>query len=395
MTAPEGSFYSAEDADSEGEEGKFYLWTHDEIRKVLSQEEAVIGMKIFNISKSGNFPDEGAGGKSGRNILFLTKSINEVASELGVSSPELPTQLEAIRKKLFDYREKHTHPHKDNKILTDWNSLMIAAMAKASKVLNEPKYSSTAIYAANFILNNLQARNGRLLHEHGNSPAQLIGNADDYAFLIYGMLELYEAVFDVNFLKTAIKLNNDVILHFWDQKVGGFYFTADDGEKLPVQQKEIYDGAIPSGNSVAVLNLLWLGRITANDDFEDKAVKTGQSFYSDVGNLPSAHSQILVALDFSLCPSFEIVIAGDPNSKETGKMLEAIRSKFVPNKIIILRPTDQESPEIDSIASFIERYSSIDEKTTVYVCYNFNCELPTTDVGNVRKRIGIQTGEGP
>ena len=272
---------------------------------------------------------------------------------------------------------------------------MVAAMAKESKVLNEPRYSSAATRAANFILNNLRARNGRLLHEHGNSSAQLIGNADDYAFLIYGMLELYEAVFDVNYLKTAIKLNSDFILHFWDQKGGGFYFTADDGEKLLVRQKEIYDGAIPSANSVAVLNLLRLGRITANADFEDKAVKTGQSFYSDVGNLPSAHSQTLVALDFSLGPSFEIVIAGDPNAKETGKMLEAIRSKFVPNKIIILRPTDQESPEIDSIASFIKRYSSIDKKTTVYVCHNFNCELPTTDVGNVLKLLGIQTGEGP
>ena len=148
-----------------------------------------------------------------------------------------------------------------------------------------PQYAQLII-----ILENRRASDGRLLHEHGNGASQLTGNADDYAFLIYGLLELYEAVFDVNYLKTAIQLNNDFILHFWDQESGGFYFTADDGEKLLSRQKEIYDGAIPSGNSVAVSNLLRLGRITANADFEDKAEKTGQAFYSDISNLPSAHS---------------------------------------------------------------------------------------------------------
>ena len=391
MTAPEGGFYSAEDADSEGEEGKFYLWTHDEMGTVLSQQELIVAMKVFNISKTGNFSDEIARDGSGRNILFVTKSINEHASELGVSSAELSTQLDVIRKKLFNYREKRIHPHKDDKILTDWNGLMIAAMAKASQVFNEPRYSNAAMRTANYILENASASGGRLLHGVRHGVSQLTGNADDYAFLIFGLLELYEATFDIKYLKTAIQLNNDFILHFWDRQSGGFYFTPDDGEQLLSRQKEIYDGAVPSANSVAMSNLLKLGRITTNSDFEDKAEKTGQAFSIDISNLPSAYTQLLVALDFALGPSYEVVVVGDPRSGETNKMLDAIRSKFVPNKIMIFRPTNQEFPEIDSVASSIKQYRNIERKTTAYVCHNFNCELPTTDVGNLLRLLGIQT----
>jgi len=339
MTAPEGGFYSAEDADSEGEEGKFYLWTNYEIQRVLLGEEADLAVRVFNISEGGNFVDEVAGRKSGRNILHLTKSIDELASDMSTSAPDLRARIEGILEKLFAYREKRIHPHKDDKILTDWNGLMVAALAKGAQVFDEPRYASTAKRAADFILKNVRTSEGRLLHRYRDGEAALTAHVDDYAFLIYGLLELYEATFDVNYLKIALELNEDLIQHFWDHDNGGFYFTADDGESLLIRQKEIYDGAIPSGNSVAMLNLLRVGRITAKADSEEKAVKIGQAFYRNVRQLPSAYTQLMVAVDFGVGPSYEVVIAGGSQADDTKQMLNVIRGLFVPNKIVILRPT--------------------------------------------------------
>jgi len=388
MTSPEGGFYSAEDADSEAEEGKFYLLTNDEIKKVLSAEEAYLAVKVFNISEDGNFVDEVAGRKSRRNILHLTKSIDELASDLSMSAPDLRAQIEGIRQKLFAYRQKRIHPHKDDKILTDWNGLMIAALAKGAQVFDEPNYASAARHAADFILKSVRTLEGRLLHRYRDGEAALTAHADDYAFLIYGMLELYEATFEVNYLKTALELNEDLIRHFWDHNSGGFYFTADDSESLLVRQKEIYDGAIPSGNSVAMLNLLRLGRIIAKHDYEEKAAKIGQAFYRSVSQLPSAYTQLMAAVDFAIGPSYEVVIAGGSQANDTRQMLDAIRGLFMPNRIVILRPTDQKSPAIDDIAGFTRDHSSIDGKATAYVCLDYNCQLPTNDIGSVLRLLG-------
>ncbi|MFC1938315.1 thioredoxin domain-containing protein [Chloroflexota bacterium] len=383
MTSPEGGFYSAEDADSEAEEGKFYLWTRDEIQKMLSKEEAGLTVKVFNISEDGNFTDEVAGGKSGSNILHITKPVEELASDLNISVPELQAKMAEIRQKLFAHRESRIHPHKDDKILTDWNGLMIAALAKGAQVFDEPEYANAARHAADFILKNVRTSEGRLLHRYRDGEAALTANIGDYAFFVYGLLELYEATFDVNYLKAALELNEDFVRHFWDHDNGGFYFTADDGENLLIRQKEIYDGATPSGNSVAMLNLLRLGRITTNTDFEDKAVKIGQTFYENVRQSPSAHTQLMVAVDFAAGPAYEVVIAGGSQADDTKRMLDAIQKLFVPNKIVILRPTDQESPEIDDIAPFTRYHSSIDGIATAYVCLDYNCKLPTTDISSL------------
>lgn len=383
MTAPEGGFYSAEDADSEGEEGKFYLWTSDEIQRVLSGKEADLAVKVFNLNEDGNFVDEVAGSKSGRNILHLTKSIDELAADLSMTASELRLHLEEIRRKMFADRAKRIHPHKDDKILTDWNGLMIAALAKGAQVFHEPRYADSARRAADFILKDVRTADGRLLHRYRGGEAALTAYADDYAFFIYGLLELYEATFDVHYLKVALELNEDLIQHFWDDDNGGFYFTADDSESLLVRQKEIYDGAIPAGNSVAMLNLLRLGRITANTDFEEKAAQIGQAFYGDVRQLPSAYTQIMVAIDFTVGSSCEVVIAGDSQANDTKQMLAAIQERFLPNKVVILRPTEQESPEIDAIAPFVRNNPSIDTKATAYVCLDYNCRLPTTDISSM------------
>jgi uncharacterized protein YyaL (SSP411 family) len=381
MTSLEGGFYSAEDADSEGKEGKLYLWTNDEIQKVLSRGRTDLAVKLFNITADGNFTDEVAGRKTGCNILHLTKSTDELASDLSMSVPDLRARIEEIREELFAYREKRIHPHKDDKILTDWNGLMIAALAKGAQVFDEPRYASAARRAADFILKNVRTSEGRLLHRYRNGEAALTAHVDDYAFLIYGLLELYEATFEVYYLETALGLNKDLIRHFWDHENGGLYFTADDGERLLVRQKEIYDGALPSGNSVAMFNLLRLGRITASADFEEKATKIGQAFYGNVSQLPSAYTQLIAAADFAIGPSYEVVIAGDLQADDTRQMLDAIRGIFVPNKIVILHPSDQTPPSIDDIVPFIKDHSSIDGKATAYVCLDYKCQLPTKDIG--------------
>jgi len=389
MTAPEGGFYSAEDADSEGEEGKFYLWTEEEIRQVLGSEEADLILKVFNIEKNGNFMEQATGKRARANILHLRKSLTEIASELKMSDQDLQKRLETARQKLFTYREKRIHPHRDDKILTDWNGLMIAAFAKGARVFDEPRYAEAAKATVDFILKNMRKSDGRLLHRYRDEQASLPAQVDDYAFLIWGMLELYETIFEVRYLQIALDLNRDLIEHFWDDNNGGFYFVADDGENLLVRQKEIYDGAIPSGNSVAMLNLLRLGRITANYDFEEKAARIGRAFSRNVKQSPSAYTQLMVAVDFGVGPSYEVVIAGNSQAEDTKEMLKAIRTQFIPNKVMILRPTEQESPDSDHLAEFTKHHLSIEGKATAYVCLNYNCRLPTTDVNKMLELLNV------
>ncbi len=389
MTAPEGGFYSAEDADSEGEEGKFYLWTEEEIRQVLGSEEADLILKVFNIEKNGNFMEQATGKRAGANILHLRKSLTEIASELKMSDQDLQKRLETARQKLFTYREKRIHPHRDDKILTDWNGLMIAAFAKGARVFDEPRYAEAAKATVDFILKNMRKSDGRLLHRYRDEQASLPAQVDDYAFLIWGMLELYETIFEVRYLQIALDLNRDLIEHFWDDNNGGFYFVADDGENLLVRQKEIYDGAIPSGNSVEMLNLLRLGRITANYDFEEKAARIGRAFSRNVKQSPSAYTQLMVAVDFGVGPSYEVVIAGNSQAEDTKEMLKAIRTQFIPNKVMILRPTEQESPDSDHLAEFTKHHLSIEGKATAYVCLNYNCRLPTTDVNKMLELLNV------
>jgi uncharacterized protein YyaL (SSP411 family) len=383
MTSPEGGFYSAEDADSEGEEGKFYLWTLEEIQEALTKEEADFAVQVYNINEAGNFAEESTGISRGKNILHLAKSFEAFSLDLGISEEELQSRLEQIRKKLFMYRKKRIHPLKDDKILTDWNGLMIAALAKGAQAFDESKYIEAAIGAADFILDNMRSSDGRLIHRFRDGQAALPSHVDDYAFLTWGLLELYEAVFDVRYLQAAIDLSEDLIAHFWDKNDGGFYFTAEDAEDLILRQKEIYDGAIPSGNSVAMSNLLRIGRMTANSDFEEKSALIGKIFSENIGESPLSHVQFMVAAYFAIGPSFEIVIVGDSQVKSTKDMLRAIRKRFIPSKVVILRPTEVDSSDIDHLAGFVKYCKSIGDAATAYVCTDYSCKLPTTDISKM------------
>lgn len=393
MASQKGGFYSAEDADSEGEEGKFYLWTEGEIHQILGKDEADLFIKAFSVEKGGNFREEATGKGTGGNILHLRKSLPEIASQLKIPEGELERRLETARQKLFAVREKRIHPHKDDKILADWNGLMIAALSKGAQAFNEPSYAEAARRAVDFISTNMRKPDGRLLHRYRDGQADIGGNLDDYAFLIWGLIELYEYTFDVNYLQTAINLNSNLITHFWDDNDGGFYFTADDGESLIVRQKEIYDGAIPSGNSVSMLNLLRLGRITANSNLEEKAAKIGRAFSSRIKQFPGAFTQLMVAVDFGIGPSYEVVIVGNSQAEDTKAMLNAVGRQFVPNKVVLLRPTEKESPDVIRIAEFTKNQSSLGGKATAYVCLNYVCKLPTTDVNKMLELLNTKKSE--
>ncbi|MFX0188139.1 MAG: thioredoxin domain-containing protein [Candidatus Hodarchaeota archaeon] len=369
MTSPEGGFYSAEDADSEGVEGKFYVWSKKEIEKSLSSKDAEFILKIFNIEDSGNYLEEATQDKTGNNILYIDSLEDSIIPK-----------LEEIRKELFNIREKRIHPHKDDKILSDWNGLMIAALAIASRVLNEPKYLEAAKNAVKFILSVMKNSENRLLHSYREGKAEIDAYLTDYAFLIWGLIELYEATFNVFYLKSALELNKIQIDHFWDNIIGGFYFTADDSEKLLTRQKDIYDGAIPSGNSVAMLNLLRLSYITGDYTLEEKADILSRVFSEKLYNTPIAYTQFMVAADFAVGPSYSIVIAGDTGANDTNEIIEAIFNEYIPNKVLIHRRTDQNPPDIDEFANFVEYFDNLKGKATAYICINKMCKTPTSDV---------------
>ncbi len=296
---------------------------------------------------------------------------------------EFKVILEAICQKLFKIREKRVHPLKDDKILTDWNGLMIAAFAKGAQVFDNHTYLKAARNAADFILNNMKISDVRLLHRFRDGQAKIHGYLDDYAFMIWGLIELYEATFEISYLKTAIELNRTLLSQFWDERGGGFYFSPDDGEELLTRQKEIYDGAVPSGNSVSMFNLIRLGRITANQEFVEKAESIGQTFYEQVKELPSAYTQLMSAIDFVTGKSHEVVIVGKTESEDTKAMLKALRRKFIPDKIVLFRPSEQELPEIGSLSEFIKNKESLNSKATAYVCSDYTCKSPTTDISEM------------
>ena len=387
MTSPEGGFYSAEDADSEGEEGKFYVWEEEEIIKVLGKEEAELYISTYNVERSGNFSDEASGEKSGANILHLKKPLSEIADSYDLSADELQARLEASRKKLFSVRENRVHPYKDDKILTDWNGLMIAALSMGGRALGNSQYTEAAKRAADFILRDMRKPDGSLLHRYREGEAGIEGNVDDYAFLIWGLLELYETDFDIKYLSAALELQDQMINRFWDEDNGGFYFTSDNAEKLIARQKEIYDGAIPSGNSAAILNLLRIGRITGNPEYDKKASNLGSAFSSTIARAPMAHTQFMCGLDFGIGPSYEVVVVGDPGKDDTQEMLRALSKDYSPNKVVLLRGPEGDG-DITGIAEFTKSQASIDGKATAYVCLNYVCKLPTTDVDKMLELLG-------
>lgn len=390
MQSPEGGFYSAEDADSEGEEGKFYLWSEDEIRSVLGEEKALLIKRVFNTTEEGNYLDEATKQRHGTNVLHLKKPLEEISIELRIPLEELRLRLEEARDKLFRHREKRVHPLKDDKILTDWNGLMISAFAKAYGVIREDStYLEASMRAADFVLEHMKTQTGKLLHRYRDGEAGIEAKANDYAFFIMGLIDLYEASFDVKYLKAALKLNEDFIADFWDKSDDGFFLTPSSGEELLVRPKEVYDGALPSANSVAMLNLLRLERLTGNAQFGEMAAKIASSFSQAVRRFPAGYTQLMVAVDFALGPSYEVVFAGKPDSKAAREMTMAIRKAFTPNTVCLFKICGNDA--LSSIAPYTAQLDTPREGCIAYVCRNFACDLPVSDAKRLLDVLGTRS----
>ncbi len=386
MTHPEGGFYSAEDADSEGEEGKFYLWDADELRNVLDKKESDFAIKVFSIADDGNWIDESKGMMPGTNILHLNKSTTELANEFNLSEDDFKKKLESVRKKIFLYREKRIHPHKDDKVLTDWNGLMISALAKAAQAFDDESYTAAAIKSYSFIEKYLTEKDCRLIHRFRDGESGLPAHIDDYAFMINASIDLYETTFEIDYLKRAIKLNDILMKEFWDEQNGGFYFTSSTSEELIARQKDVYDGAVPSGNSVALLNLIRLSRFTSNIYFEKKAYVMVKYFSGYVSKSPSAFCMFMCGLDFLFSASTEVVIVSDHKDNHAIKGINLIRSVFNPNKVVILK-SDNTTTDYSELLSFTNFMKMKDNNTTFYVCRDYTCNQPVNSLIELEKLL--------
>lgn len=374
MTSPEGGFYSAEDADSEGEEGKFYVWSNDEVRALLGEEDASFVIEKFQFTEEGNFLEEATRDRLGTNIPHLAADLTEEEHE----------RWDGIRQILFNAREKRVHPQKDDKILTDWNGLMIAAFARAAAALGDEGYRDAAVRAATFVKEKLTDADGRLLKRYRNGEAGLTAHAEDYAFLIWGLIDLYEATFDPAWLAEAVRLQKVMDESFWDEKEGGYFTIADDAEQLIVRAKKLYGGAIPSANSVAIGNLVRLNRMTGDPTHSVRAEELISAFSGEIGENPMVYPLALCWLDFHFGPSKEIVISGE----DAGEMIAALREAYLPSKVVVHR-TEENAEALAALAPYTETQLPVEGKPTAYVCENFACKLPVTEVAKMLESLGV------
>ena len=386
MTDDNGGFYTAEDADSEGEEGKFYVWAVESFREVLGSHDAGRWEWFLNLKKDGNFHDEASGRRMKTNILHLRRLPFELAKDDGMTEAEFHEQWGQVRKKLFEVREKRIHPLKDDKILTDWNGLMIAALARGGRLLDTPEYTEAAKKSASFILSVMRKPDGRLFHRFRQAETAIDAQANDYAFFIFGLLELYHTTFDPTYVETAIALQQVMFDDFWDHENGGFYAVAKGALELPVRPKELSDGAMPSANSVSLFNLLCLAKLTGDASWDEKAQKQVRAFAGSVKTQATSCTFFLVGLDFALNPGQEIVITGDPEANDTRQLLEALNRRFTPNQVTLVK-SDRHAGQLANIAGYTDGLQVVQGRATAHMCRGHACQDATTDVETMVKQL--------
>ena len=388
MLSPEGAFYSAEDADSEGEEGKFYTWTLKELEETLTSEELEIAFKVFNIAGEGNFHEEATRRKTGRNILHMKKTLSEYAQELGYDEDVLKQKIEDIRAKLFAKRKERVRPLRDDKVLTDWNGLAIAAFSKAGTALGRRDFIDRAKSCADFILERMFDEKGGLLHRYKEGSAQIHAFLEDYAYLIWGLTELYFATLSGRYLLEAKKLTDFALEHFWDEENLGFFQTPDFGEKVLVRKKEIYDGATPSGNSVMAYNLVRLSRILSEPDYGKKAHQTLRAFSQVLLSFPSAHTFSLISADLLLTGGFELIAVG--NRERALEDLLRLQKRFLPEGVYAFK-----DEELESLNDFLKTLSPPESEVSYYLCRDYRCEKPFEDISQVVESLSTLEGSPP
>ncbi len=368
MTDAAGGFYSTQDADSEGVEGKFFVWTPREIETVLGPEAAEIFCHVYGVTPQGNF-------EHGQSILHLPRNLNDAATAFTTTADELRDRLAGWRTQLLAERGQRVPPGLDDKVLVAWNGMMIDALAQAAGVLDEPRYLAAAQRAATFLLHELRRADGALWHTWRHGQARLTAYLDDYTCLAVGLVSLYEADFDERWLLAAVELMDYVIAHFADAERGGYFYTAHDHEALIARQKEFYDNAMPSGNSMAALALVRLGKLLGRADYLEAAERTAQAAASIVEHAPQAGGQMLLAIDLLQGATPEIVLVGDPQHPETAAALAALRHTFLPRKVVACRPsTAITSP--GALAPMFEGKVANSAQPVAYVCENFTCQTP-------------------
>ena len=380
MTSKEGAFFSTQDADSEGVEGKFFVWTKPEIEAILGPDDAKLFCSIYDITDAGNW--------EGHNIPHLSRSLEVEAKMLSLPLDALKQRLRQCKQKLFDARSKRIWPSRDDKILTAWNALMINAFAKAGAVLANPDYRHAAVRAATFLLTTMRRADGRLYRTTfaGTEP-KLNAYLEDYAYLIDALVSLYETTFEASWIASALSLTKVMIEQFWDEADGGFFYTGKDHETLIARNKDPHDNATPSGNSMAVTALLRLARLTGNADLLDKASRTLELFRGLMARSPTAAGQMLCALDFHLGPVQEIAVVGDAANAEVLDVLRQLRQPFRPHQVIAWKSPVAAQAELDDLLPLLKDRGPLGAVTT-YLCENFTCRAPI--IGAEALRASIQ-----
>ena len=385
LTSPEGGFYSAEDADSlpepsatEKREGAFYVWTQQELDRVLTPDESLLFRRMYGVERTGNVAAASDPHRelTGRNVLFLQNDLELIAKLTGKSEEEISQLVSAARQKLKSIRDQRPRPHLDDKIVTAWNGLMISGLAKAYQVLGEGRYLVAAQRASEFLQRNLYQH--RLLRSYRGTAGTTYGFAEDYAFLIQGLLDLYEADFDVRWLVWAGELQVQMNALFADPK-GGYFSTEEGASDILFRMKEDHDGAEPSANSVAAMNLARLARIFDRKEFQHSAARIVGAFHPALDRMAAALPQMLAALDASITEPMQIVVAGQRGQPETAKLLSVIRSRYIPNKVVLLADGGEGQDWLTQHIEALRLIGPVQGKSAAYVCRNFTCDLPITE----------------
>ncbi|MFB3121479.1 MAG: thioredoxin domain-containing protein [Candidatus Binatia bacterium] len=376
MFHPGGGFYSTQDADSEGVEGKFFVWSRNEVMGILGEGAGEIFCRIYDVSDLGNF--------DGRNILHPILTPEQSAKYFKRGADELASIITQAKAKLLKEREKRVKPFRDDKILTSWNGLMLSGLASAYEITGAPRYREVAVKTVEFIFAEMY-QEGTLLHTYRNGQAKLRSYLDDYAFLTAGLLDLYEATFENVMLERAVKLSEVMILEFWDDIDGAFFYTGKSHEQLINRSKPAFDGSIPSGNSAAAQVLLRLYHYTGKEDYLKRAEKVLRLYYDAMEKQPFGLTAMLCALDYYLEKPKEIVLVGDPEDQVTQEMLQKIQSFYLPNRTLqVVKPGEP----MGKTSPLLEGKSQIDGKPTAYVCQNFTCSSPVTEWDDLRGLLG-------
>ena len=378
MRSPEGGFYSAEDADSEGVEGKFYVWTPEEIEATLEPEDAKLAERYWDVTERGNF--------EGKNILNVPRPPEAVADEFGLSTEELWQRILLIRERLFTEREKRVRPGRDEKVLAAWNGLMLRAFALAAGATGREEYLRVAEENAVFLLEKLVV-DGRLRRSYKDGQARLNGYLEDYACVADGLVELYEATFETRWLREAASLADAILGLFWEEAEGAFYDTAADHEELVTRPRDVYDNATPSGNSVAVDVLLKLSVLLEREDYRERAGAVLDNLSGGMVQVPGAFGRLLSALDFYLSTPYEVAIIGEREAPGTKTLLETVYSSYLPNKVVA--GSSENDEEATQLVPLLANRPMRGGRPTAYVCVNYACQSPTTDPAELARQLGV------